>query len=77
MARVYQNSRRTTKPSEAVVRWATKNLSADITFGSFFYFVCRGGDHYSVPDQGCAGPVAFVNRGAPPPTLAAKTGVTE
>ena len=34
-------------------------------------------DPRSVPDQGCAGPVAYVNRGAPPPTLAAKTGVTE
>ena len=36
MARVYQKSRRTTKPSEAVVRWATKTLPADITFASFF-----------------------------------------
>ena len=36
MARVYQKSRRTTKPSEAVVRWATKTLSTDITFVSFF-----------------------------------------
>ena len=36
MARVYQKSRRTTKPSEAVVRWATKTLLGDITFASFF-----------------------------------------
>ena len=36
MARVYQKSRRTTNPSEAVVRWATKTLPADITFVSFF-----------------------------------------
>ena len=36
MARVYQKSRRTTNPSEAVVRWATKTLPADITFVGFF-----------------------------------------
>ena len=36
MARVYQKSRRTTNPSEAVVRWATKTLPTDITFVSFF-----------------------------------------
>ena len=36
MARVYQKSRRTTNPSEAVVRWATKTLPEDITFVSFF-----------------------------------------
>ena len=36
MARVYQKSCRTTNPSEAVVRWATETLPADITFVSFF-----------------------------------------
>ena len=36
MARIYQKSRRTTNPSEAVVRWATKTLSANIKFVSFF-----------------------------------------
>ena len=45
------------------------------------YIMCRRNgvpvDNATVPDQGCAGPVAYVNRGAPPPTLAAKTGVTE
>ena len=39
-ARVYQKSRRTTNPNEAVEqtkhRWATKTLPADITFVSFF-----------------------------------------
>ena len=36
LARVYQKSCRATNPSEAVVRWATKTLPADITFVSFF-----------------------------------------
>ena len=36
LARVYQKSRRTTNPSEAVVRWATKTLPADTKFVSFF-----------------------------------------
>ena len=36
VALVYQESRRTTNPSEAVVQWATKTLPADITFVSFF-----------------------------------------
>ena len=36
VARVYQKSRRTTNPSDAVVWWATKTLPEDITFVSFF-----------------------------------------
>ena len=47
-SRVYQKSRRTTNPSDAVVWWATKTLPEDITFVSFFYYVCRGGDRDNV-----------------------------
>ena len=36
VARIYQKSCRTTNPSEAVVRWATKILPVNITFVSFF-----------------------------------------
>ncbi len=36
VARVYQKSCRTAKPSEAVVRWATKTSPVDIKFVSFF-----------------------------------------